>query len=80
MLYIISNILFIIYIYIIYKIYTILYIQNYIVEEVKNYSMNLLKNNQVISRFVRSSDDNQFYIKLYKHLTNLWKICCTELY
>ena len=45
-------------IYIIYKIYTILYMQNYIVEQVKNYSMNLLKNNHAISRFVRSSDDD----------------------
>ena len=32
------------YIYYIYKIYTILYKQHYIVEKVKNYSTNLLKN------------------------------------
>ena len=36
-------------VYIIYKIYAILYIQNYIVEKVKNYSLNLLKNIHVVT-------------------------------
>ena len=69
-----------------YKVYTILYIQHYIAEEVKCYSMILLKNIHVVttlllvSHFVRSSDDNLFYRKLYKHLTNLRNIFCTELY
>ena len=45
-LYIKSNIH---YIYYIYKIYAMLYIQNYIVEEVKYYSMNLLKNSHVVT-------------------------------
>ena len=39
-LYIISNIHYISYTC---KIYAVLYIQNYITEEIKNYSMNLLK-------------------------------------
>ena len=47
--YIISNIEYLLYMLYIYKIYTILYIQNYVVEEVKNYSMNLLKNSHVVT-------------------------------
>ena len=49
------------YIYYIYKIYTILCIWYYIVEEVKSYSMNLLKvfmSLLLVLRFVQSSDDN----------------------
>ena len=48
--YIIYNI-YLLYVYYIhvYKIYAILYIQQYIVEEVKNYSMTLLKNIHVVS-------------------------------
>ena len=47
--------------YIFNEIYTILCIQYYTVEEVKNYSMNLLKifmSLLLVLRFVQSSDDN----------------------
>ena len=32
----------------------------------------------LVSRSVRSSDDNKFYIKRYKHLTKLWNILYTD--
>ena len=34
----------------------------------------------LVSHFVRSSDDNLFYIKFYKHLTNVRNVFYTELY
>ena len=56
------------YIYYMYRIYTILYMQNYIVEEVKNYSMNLLKNSHAVNTSFALRAIFRLQLILYKTL------------